>query len=79
MADFSIQSVREQYPEYNDLTNVQLADAMWKAHYSDVPKNEFFNKIGLGANIFYGTQLAACVLVFRQNKEVEKKKKILFP
>jgi len=34
--------------------------------------------IGLGANIFYGTQLAACVLVFRQNKEVEKKKKILF-
>lgn len=34
--------------------------------------------IGLGANIFYGTQLAACVLVFKQNKEVEKKNKILF-
>jgi type I restriction enzyme M protein len=34
--------------------------------------------IGLGANIFYGTQLAACVLIFRQNKEALKKKKVLF-
>jgi type I restriction enzyme M protein len=34
--------------------------------------------IGLGANIFYGTQLAACVLIFRQNKDTAKKKKVLF-
>ncbi|MRT92078.1 SAM-dependent DNA methyltransferase [Ancylomarina sp. 16SWW S1-10-2] len=34
--------------------------------------------IGLGQNIFYGTQLAACVMVFKQNKEVSKKGKILF-
>lgn len=34
--------------------------------------------IGLGANIFYGTQLAACLLIFRQNKEASKKKKVLF-
>ncbi len=34
--------------------------------------------IGLGPNIFYGTQLAACVMVFRQNKEPERKGKILF-
>ena len=34
--------------------------------------------IGLGSNIFYGTQLAACVLVFKQIKEDQKKKKILF-
>jgi len=34
--------------------------------------------IGLGPNIFYGTQLAACVMVFRQNKEPEKKGKVLF-
>ncbi|MGO1597085.1 MAG: N-6 DNA methylase [Sphingobacterium sp.] len=33
--------------------------------------------IGLGPNIFYGTQLAACVLVFKQNKEEEKKGKVL--
>lgn len=34
--------------------------------------------IGLGPNIFYGTQLAACVMVFKQNKPETKKKKVLF-
>ena len=34
--------------------------------------------IGLGPNIFYGTQLAACVMVFKQNKEAPKKGKVLF-
>lgn len=34
--------------------------------------------IGLGPNVFYGTQLAACVMVFKQNKAAEKKQKILF-
>ena len=34
--------------------------------------------IGLGPNIFYGTQLAACVMVFKQNKETHKKQKVLF-
>lgn len=34
--------------------------------------------IGLGPNIFYGTQLAACVLVFKQNKEAGKKNRVLF-
>jgi len=34
--------------------------------------------IGLGPNIFYGTQLAACVMVFRRNKDAEKKGRVLF-
>ena len=34
--------------------------------------------IGLGSNIFYGTQLAACVMVFRQIKEEASKGKVLF-
>ncbi|WP_430934019.1 N-6 DNA methylase [Saccharicrinis sp. 156] len=34
--------------------------------------------IGLGPNIFYGTQLAACVMVFKLNKAVDKKGKVLF-
>jgi len=34
--------------------------------------------IGLGPNIFYGTQLVACVMVFKQNKEANKKGKVLF-
>lgn len=34
--------------------------------------------IGLGPNVFYGTQLAACVMVFKQNKDADKKGKVLF-
>jgi type I restriction enzyme M protein len=34
--------------------------------------------IGLGPNIFYGTQLAACVMVFKQRKEPSKKGKVIF-
>ncbi len=33
--------------------------------------------IGLGPNLFYGTGLAACILVFRQRKTEERKKKVL--
>jgi type I restriction enzyme M protein len=34
--------------------------------------------IGLGPNVFYGTQLAACVMVFKQSKAPGKKSKVLF-
>lgn len=34
--------------------------------------------IGLGPNIFYGTQLAACIMVFKHNKAKHKKNKVLF-
>jgi len=33
--------------------------------------------IGLGPNLFYGTGLAACILVFRQRKLKDRKKKLL--
>lgn len=33
--------------------------------------------IGLGPNLFYGTGLAACVLVFRQQKPKDRKNKVL--
>ena len=34
--------------------------------------------IGLGPNIFYGAQLAVCVMVFKQTKDADKKGKVLF-
>lgn len=33
--------------------------------------------IGLGPNLFYGTGLAACILIFRQRKTPARKKKVL--
>jgi len=34
--------------------------------------------IGLGPNIFYGTQLAACIMVFRAKKSTARRNKVLF-
>ena len=33
--------------------------------------------VGLGPNLFYGTGLAACILVFRQRKPKERRNKVL--
>jgi maltooligosyltrehalose trehalohydrolase len=33
--------------------------------------------IGLGSNLFYGTGLAACILVFRRRKAIDRKNKVL--
>jgi type I restriction enzyme M protein len=33
--------------------------------------------VGLGPNLFYGTGLAACILVFRQQKAKDRKNKVL--
>ena len=33
--------------------------------------------IGLGPNLFYGTGLAACILVFRQRKQADRRHKVL--
>ena len=34
--------------------------------------------IGLGPNVFYGTQLAPCIMVFKQDKTENKRGKVLF-
>jgi hypothetical protein len=36
---------RQQYPQYNDLSDDQLADAIYKKFYSDMPREQF-NKTG---------------------------------
>jgi hypothetical protein len=36
---------RQQYPQYNDLSDVQLADALYKKFYSDMPREQFDKKI----------------------------------
>lgn len=42
----SMQEVRSKYPQYEDLSDQQLADSLHKKYYSDVPKDKFYQKIG---------------------------------
>jgi hypothetical protein len=46
MADLTIEQVRQQYPQYGDLSDDQLAQALHKKYYSDMPFDTFAGKIG---------------------------------
>ena len=43
----SIAEIRQQYPQYNDLKDNQIADALHRKFYADMPRAEFDAKIGL--------------------------------
>jgi hypothetical protein len=45
----NIQQIRQKYPQYNDLSDAQLAEALRRKFYSDMPKEEFEKRIGLRA------------------------------
>ena len=39
---------RQQYPEYNDLPDAVLADKLYQKFYSDMPREQFDAKMGVG-------------------------------
>jgi len=45
----NISDVRQQFPQYSDLSDKQLADALHAKFYSDVPLDDFYAKVGLGS------------------------------
>lgn len=45
----SISEIRAKYPQYNDMSDQQIADALHAKFYSDMPRQEFDAKIGLTA------------------------------
>lgn len=42
----TLADIRQQYPQYNDLSDTQLADAFHSKFYADLPKETFYSKIG---------------------------------
>jgi len=43
----NIQEVRAKFPQYNDMSDQQLADALHAKYYSDMPKDKFYEKVGM--------------------------------
>jgi hypothetical protein len=43
----NINEIREKYPQYNDLSDEQLAQGLHQKFYSDLPFEDFSSKIGL--------------------------------
>jgi hypothetical protein len=42
----NLSQIRQKYPQYNDLSDEKLADSYHQKYYSDLPKEEFYSKIG---------------------------------
>ena len=42
----SINEIRQKYPQYYDMSDEQLVSALHAKHYSDIPREEFNQKIG---------------------------------
>lgn len=45
----TIADIRQQYPQYNDMPDGQLADALHAKYYADMPQQDFYAKIGMSA------------------------------
>jgi hypothetical protein len=45
----TLAEIRAQYPQYSDMSDGDLAGALHKKFYSDIPKEEFDKKLGLKA------------------------------
>lgn len=43
----TIAEIRQQYPQYSDMTDTQLADAFHSKFYSDIPKEQFYSTLGI--------------------------------
>jgi hypothetical protein len=43
----SLKAFRAQHPEYNDVSDRDLADALYKKHYADVPRADYDRRMGL--------------------------------
>lgn len=46
----NISEVRQKFPQYQDLSDQQLADALYKKYYSDMPRDKFMGSLGIGAD-----------------------------
>lgn len=45
----TLAEIRQQYPQYNDLSDTQLADSFHSKFYSDIPKEKFYAQLGMTA------------------------------
>lgn len=46
----NIQEIRAQYPQYDDMNDQQLADALHAKYYADMPKDAVYQKLGLSVS-----------------------------
>lgn len=43
----TLKEIRSQYPQYDDMSDTELAERLHEKHYSDMPRLDFFKRIGM--------------------------------
>ena len=43
----NIKEIRQKYPQYDDMSDVEFADAFHGKYYTDIPKEDFYKTIGV--------------------------------
>lgn len=43
----NIKEIRQKYPQYNDMSDTEFADAFHSKYYSDIPKEDFYKTLGI--------------------------------
>ena len=41
----SLKKLRQKYPQYNDISDLELAEGFYKKHYSDLDETEYYEKM----------------------------------
>lgn len=75
----TIAEIRQKYPQYNDLSDDQLAGALHKKYYSDMPEEEFKAKIGMTAESETSRNLRAELSDMTQNPRMAPKPQVQHP
>lgn len=47
----TLKDVREKYPQYDDKSDEELADAIHTKYYADLPKEKIYEKLGLSSGV----------------------------
>ncbi len=70
MAD--IQTIRKSFPQYDDMTDEQFADALHRKYYSDVPIEEFQQKMGVTKPSQDGASYSARMVAGKESDPTRK-------
>lgn len=55
----TLAEIRQKYPDYDDMSDKQLSDAIYTKHYSDMPRDVFNQKIGYTPDASQGSDISA--------------------
>lgn len=63
----TLAEIREQYPQYGDMSDQELADALHSRFYSDIPRADFDQRIGIANAPPQDRTVRGAILPFERN------------